>query len=354
MKKLLLLVVLSAVNQLIFADTFPEFSALTDQTPGCAIGIVKNQKLVFQQYYGQANLRYRVPISHNTVFDLGSISKHFTAALIIELEQKELLSLKDSLKKYYPQGRSWFEEVKLHHLLDHQSGIPDYLNHQVTKSKLVKRLASTPFLIEQLVVGRPITRDLALGYVLDLVMKLPQPSFKPGERTHYSNTGYVLLANIVEKVTGQAFADFARENIFKPFEMASTELMGLNTIEIPWSATGYSATGITSQPYRRNSANLISQGDGGVFSTLPDFAKWLSHLIDNLPYRYLRDDPFRNGLQVRQLNSGTVYSHGGLSIDAMRSYFWVSPANKIAYVQLCNLNFDKRPSIEYVLESYRD
>ena len=127
---LLLFFILSTITFTVGANVFDDFSGLNSQTPGCAIGVVKKDKLVYEQYFGQANLRYQVQIDKKTVFNLGSITKHFTAALALQLEVKGQLSLNDSLKKYYPQGPSWFEDVKLHHLINHQSGLPDYLNNE--------------------------------------------------------------------------------------------------------------------------------------------------------------------------------------------------------------------------------
>ena len=393
---LLIFIILYSFTLTVDANVADEFSGLNSQTPGCAVGVVKKGKLVYERYFGQANLRYQVPIDKKTVFNLGSITKHFTAALALQLEAKGQLSLSDSLKEYYPQGPSWFGDVKLHHLINHQSGLPDYLNDEKTRGELGKRASSIPHVLEKLVVGKPIAREIILKHVLDIMMELPVPSFKPGENSSYSNTGYLFLADILEKVTGISFSDLAQKQLFKPIRMSSTELVSLHTVEIPWSATGYSISNSSKYKYRRNSSNIITQGDGGILSTLPDFAKWINHLINPIDDKLfwsaflnpmkpvsniggfanlqntsdskgqflsqilnslktvskIGGAPYNNGLSIRQVEGRSVYSHGGLSIDSMGSYFWVSPSHNIGYIQLCNFNFDKRPTVKEILDTY--
>ncbi|TWX45738.1 serine hydrolase domain-containing protein [Colwellia hornerae] len=394
---LLIFTILNTITLTVDANVSDSFSGLNSQTPGCAVGVVKKGELVYERYFGQANLRYQVPIDKKTVFNLGSITKHFTAALALQLEAKGQLSVNDSLKKYYPQGPNWFEDVKLHHLINHQSGLPDYLNDEKTREQLVKRVSTIPHVLAELVVGKPIARDVTLMHVLDTMMALSAPSFKPGENSSYSNTGYLLLADILEKASGIPFSELAQQ-LFKPLGMSSTELVSLHTVETPWSATGYSAINSPRYKYRRNSSNLITQGDGGILSTLPDFAKWISHLMapidDKLFWstflhpmkpvsniggfsRFQNTDdskghfisqilsslktvskiggvPYNNGLFISKVKGETVYSHRGLSIDSMGSYFWLSPSHSIGYIQLCNFSFDKQPSVNEILDTYAD
>lgn len=394
---LLIFTILNTITLTVDAKVSDSFSGLNSQTPGCAVGVVKKGELVYERYFGQANLRYQVPIDKKTVFNLGSITKHFTAALALQLEAKGQLSVNDSLKKYYPQGPNWFEDVKLHHLINHQSGLPDYLNDEKTREQLVKRVSTIPHVLAELVVGKAIARDVTLMHVLDTMMALSAPSFKPGENSSYSNTGYLLLADILEKASGIPFSELAQQ-LFKPLGMSSTELVSLQTIETPWSATGYSAISSPRYKYRRNSSNLITQGDGGILSTLPDFAKWISHLMAPIDDKLfwstflhpmkpvsnigglssfqntddskghfmsqilsslktvskIRGVPYNNGLFISKVKGETVYSHRGLSIDSMGSYFWLSPSHSIGYIQLCNFSFDKQPSVNEILDTYAD
>jgi len=227
-------------------------------------------------------------------------------------------------------------------------------------------------------------------------MELSAPSFKPGEKASYSNTGYLFLADILEKASGISFSDLAQKKLFKPFKMSSTELMSLKAVEIPWSATGYDVLNASTYKYRRNSSNLITQGEGGLLTTLPDFAKWISHLITPEDDKLFWDaflnpmkpasktggflnfqdtaysnelfmnhiinpsksvsklfgTAYNNGMSIKHIEGGVIYSHSGLSIDSMGSYFWVSPAHKIGYIQLCNFSNNKKPTVKEVLKVY--
>jgi CubicO group peptidase (beta-lactamase class C family) len=385
----ILLTILCILTCKVNANIFDSFSQFNDQTPGCAVGVVNNDKLVYEHYVGQANLRYQVPINNKTVFNLGSITKHFTAALTLQLQKEGRLSLNDPLKKYYPEGPHWFDDIKLHHLINHQSGLPDYLNDIKTRTVLVNKLSKTPNLLEKLVVGKPITRDVAVKHVIEVMSELPSTLFTPGNDTSYSNTGYLLLADIIEKTSNMPLIQLANERIFKPLGMKSTQLMNMESIEIPWSATGYDVINDSINKYRRNSTNIITQGEGGLLTTLADFSKWISHLIQpkenklfwnaflaqnrvstkqnklwgsfietlkpNTPLAVpssIGGYSYNNGLSNRMIENKAIFFHSGLSIDSMASHFWVSPEHEVGYVQLCNLNFRDKPKIEEIIEAY--
>ncbi|XDF76628.1 serine hydrolase [Aliivibrio fischeri] len=115
------------------------FTIQDNETPGCGVGIVKSDKLIEQLYVGQSNIRYQVPIDNKTVFDIGSVSKHMTAYIIMALESEGQLSQKQTLADFYKDGPDWFNNVTLFHLIHHQSGIPDYLNDAESALYLMKR-----------------------------------------------------------------------------------------------------------------------------------------------------------------------------------------------------------------------
>lgn len=376
------------------ANIADHFSSLNEETPGCAVGVVRGHELVYEGYFGQANLRYNVPISEKTVFDIGSISKHFTAAIAHKLAKNQTLSLNDSLKKYYPDGPKWFNDVKLHHLINHQSGLPDYPTDKVTFEKLLKRLAQDTELVEDLIFGWPIENKTLIKHVIALMLEQPAPAFGTDEKAKYSNTGYLLLADIMEKSSGQPFNDLLRTQIINPFKMDNTSPASDATIEIPWSATGYGTTEIENLPYRRRSGNVLLQGDGGMLTTLRDLAKWVSHLLSPKteaefwhrfllpPVNYdskstsldliassnflpsanyfnpnqspaeLPNGPYNNGLIFQELDGGPAYSHAGLSAEGMASLFWFSPKHQVGYIQLCNFNYASTPSKQEILKDY--
>lgn len=355
-------------------DISTSFAHLDSKSAGCAIGVVKGDKLVYENYFGQANLRYQVPIDNKTVLNIGSISKHITASLVLMFESEGKLSRSDTLKKYYPDSPGWFEEITLYHLIHHRSGLPDYINDYKAAPSLSGKLASFPELMSGLIIGQPIPRKVMVKTVVDYMASLEAPPLSAGVVTRYSNTGYLMLADILEKVSGVPFEDLAEKRIFTPLGMSSTTITSVNDTEIPWSATGYVDSGYNRGELRSAASNIITAGDGGILTTLPDFAKWVSHLLkpkDNpslwasflneddpvfgqAPNFSSRLDQYVNGLILTRNNKNKFYMHGGLSIDGMGSYFWLSPDLSIGYIQLCNYEGVAPPDRGQVIKQFAD
>ena len=153
MKRIAILFFTAFCSVVILAAVEDELESIQGNMPGCAIGIVSDEGLVFEKYKGYASLKYRVPISSRTVFNVGSISKHFTAAVFYRLEMKGLLSRTDTLDMFYPSGPEWFSKISLEHLITHRSGIPDFLNDQDFAGQLMGILASDLTIVSNLLVG---------------------------------------------------------------------------------------------------------------------------------------------------------------------------------------------------------
>lgn len=216
-----------------------------------SILIARNGDILLAKGYGLANREYGLPNSPETKFRIGSMTKQFTAAAILILEQKELLSVGDSLGTFlpeYPQGG----KITIHHLLTHTSGIPhhneipDYWEH-----------AMQPLSIEEVVT---LSRDLPL-------------KFEPGSGFQYTNSGYVLLAHIIEKVSSMEYDEFLRENIFGPLGMNDTGL-DRHTSILSNRATGHANTGygdLFQAPYRDMP---FTSGAGALYSTVMDLHTW--------------------------------------------------------------------------------
>lgn len=181
------------------------FSTQNSQTPGCAVGVIQSNQLIEQHYVGQSNIRYQVPIDEKTVFDIASVSKHMTAYIIMGLESEGLLSRNQTLFDFYKDGPEWFKEVTLFHLLTHQSGIPDYLNDEKTARYFFQKLTDNTTEIDNALWGVMIGKDFLLSEVIDYSKQLKYPTFTPGTSISYSNTGYVLLAAIIEQVSHNSF-----------------------------------------------------------------------------------------------------------------------------------------------------
>jgi CubicO group peptidase (beta-lactamase class C family) len=167
--------------------------------PGCAIGIGQGDEIVFSRSYGVSTLDHAVPITPATVFDVGSVTKQFTAASIMLLALDGALSPDDDIRTYLPELPDDGTAITIRHLLHHTSGVRDYLN--------LMSLA-----------GREFYAPITHLDIVELMARQRALNTEPGARYRYSNTGYMLLATIVERVSGETFDAFARARIFGPWE----------------------------------------------------------------------------------------------------------------------------------------
>src|ERR1044071_594990 len=177
----------------------------------------RGSQLLFSKAYGSANLEWNVPNTPNTRFRLGSVTKQFTAASILLLEERGKLSTADPVKTYIPDAPAAWDKITIFHLLTHTSGIPNF-----TSFPDYAKLEPFPATAAELVAR---FRDKPL-------------EFQPGERWNYSNSGYVLLGYLIEKVSGEPYEKFVRDNIFTPLGMADSGYDS-NTAIIPHRASGY-------------------------------------------------------------------------------------------------------------------
>ncbi|HEY0809068.1 MAG TPA: serine hydrolase domain-containing protein, partial [Longimicrobiales bacterium] len=191
-------------------------------TPGCVLGIGQDGKVLYERGYGMANLEYDVPLTANSIEEIGSVSKQFTAASILLLAQRGVLSLDDDMRKWLPEVPDFGDKITLRMMLNHTSGLRDQWG-------LLGLMNSPP--------GSAIhTPDL----VLDLVTRQRELNFKPNDQYLYSNTNYTLLGIIVKRASGKSLAQFSKENIFEPLGMRHTEWRDDFTRIVKGRATAYS------------------------------------------------------------------------------------------------------------------
>lgn len=221
--------------------------------PGCALGIIKDGKLVYSRGYGLANMEYDIPNSASTVFRIGSTSKQFTAASIVLLAEKGQLNLDDNLESFFPDFPAYAEKITVKHLLNHTSGIRDYL-----QLAYLKGLRDDDYYVDEDIMKWLVSQS-------DL-------NFPPGEEFLYSNSGYWLLGQIVAKVSGDNMADFARKEIFEPLGMSNTHFHNDHTQIVKNRASGYIPG--TNGSYKISMTTLDMIGDGGIFTTINDIKKW--------------------------------------------------------------------------------
>lgn len=221
--------------------------------PGCAVGVVKEGKLVYKRAFGMANLDYDIPNTTLTLFNLASASKPFTAFSIALLAQQGKLSLDDDIRKHLPEIPKYNETVTIRHLLDHTSGIREY---------------------QALLFFSGFNPDNALSdkTILNLLARQKNLSFAPGTKHQYSNSNYHLLGIIVGRASGKSLRAFAEENIFKPLGMKNTMFFDNRTEVVKNRAAGYRVGQDKSVRMRASLFDLV--GGGGVLTTVEDLSLW--------------------------------------------------------------------------------
>lgn len=297
------------------------------QSPGCAVGITRDGSLVFAKGYGMADLEHDTPISPETRFYIASVSKQFTAMSIVLLARDGKLSLDDPIQKWVPEVPSFGTTIRLRHLLNHTSGLRDYFT----------LLALS---------GWPSDGQLTEKQFLDLVGRQKNLNFMPGDEFLYSNTGYALLAIVVRRVSGQSLREFAASRIFAPLGMSHTEFRDDHTSLIPRRALGYQPSGST---YRISQPEFDVVGDGGVYSTIEDLAKWDANFqtgqVGGHEAIALLQEPGRlnNGqaipyalaLTIGQFHGLKTYAHSG-AYGGYRSTLLRFPERDLSVITLCN------------------
>jgi CubicO group peptidase (beta-lactamase class C family) len=264
MKLLTTVLLLILSTTLVFGQLEKKIDSLFakyNNSPGCAIGVYSNGEIVFKKGYGIANLDYDIKISPETVFDIGSVSKQFTAACIVLLENEGKLSLDDDIRKYIPEIPEFLErKITIRNLLHHTSGIRDYLTLMY-----LSRISFDDCFKEQ------------MG--LDILVRQKELNFVPGSEFQYSNSGYLILAIIVRRVSGESIGTFAQKNIFDPLEMKNTFIYEDGSKVVKNRAIGYSKEG---EDYKRNHHfDFVVGGDGQVYTTVEDFFKWSENFKSN-------------------------------------------------------------------------
>jgi CubicO group peptidase (beta-lactamase class C family) len=291
--------------------------------------VARDGVVLLSKGYGSANLEWEVPNSPTTKFRLGSITKQFTAACILLLEEHGKLKVEDSVKKYMTDAPAAWDKVTIFNLLTHTSGIPSFTAFPEYAS--TEAIATTP---EKLVAR---FREKPL-------------EFQPGERWNYSNSGYVLLGYLIEKISQQSYSQFVQENIFNPLGMKDSGYDS-NSAIILHRASGYSPgeKGVTNTGCIDMS---IPFSAGGLYSTTEDLLRWEHGLMGGklLSPTSLQKmtTPFKNdyafGLAVRTANGHKLIEHGG-GIEGFNTDIAYYPEDKLTIVVLANLNGDAPQAI---------
>lgn len=249
--------------------------------PGATIGIIDNGKLVFMKGYGMANLAGKKQNGSGITYKVASVSKQFTAATIALLIQRQQLSLEDDIRKYLPEIPDYGKRITIGHLLYHTSGIRDYM-------------------VLMWLCGKSFEDPFTNKDAIDIIARQSSLHFTTGNRCVYSNSNYILLAAILEKLTGSPLYTYARKNLFAPLKMNGSGFDDAQPIPHLQLALSYQQTDSGYIAFK-NSNHAI--GDGGMFTTLPDLVKWDQTFYDSTA---ISAPLLRRG----QLDNGNILSYG--------------------------------------------
>jgi CubicO group peptidase (beta-lactamase class C family) len=287
--------------------------------------VARGDTVVFSKAYGSANLEWNVPNSRTTKFRIGSITKQFTAAAILMLEERGKLHLDDPIGKYYAQAPAAWSKVTLADLLRHTSGIHSYTDDP--EFDTFTKLPATP----ESLIGRILTKPL---------------DFEAGSRFHYSNTGYILLGMVIERASGMKYADFLRTQILDPLGMKDSG-HDLNAAVLPQRATGYVRDGarFDNAPYLDMT---VPYAAGALYSSADDLLRWQRGLFGGkllseaslkkmLTPGHLGDQDYGFGIAILKKQDRTEIRHGG-SVPGFNASLAYVPESDSVVIALSNVN----------------
>jgi len=315
-----------------------------DDSPGCALAVVKDGQIVYKKGYGMANLELDVPIGPDSVFYIGSVSKQFVAFCIALLVEQGKLSLDDDIRKHLPEMPDYGLLITVRHLVHHTGGIRDYLE--------LEDIAGIPF---------GTYHEQA---ALNLIFRQKELNFSPGEENSYSNSGYFLLGVIVKRVSGKSLREFAYENIFKPLNMKNSRFHDDYTELIDKRATGYYDRGKAG--YRNFISTFDCVGSGGLFTSVEDLFLWDQNfyhhrvgrkdMIDLMHKQGVLNDgtklDYAFGLVVGKYKGLRIVEHGG-SLGGYRADLLRFPDQRFSVIILSNLSsFDPSRLARQVADIY--
>jgi CubicO group peptidase (beta-lactamase class C family) len=284
--------------------------------------VSRDGSTILDKGYGSADLEWNIPNAPDTRFRLGSITKQFTAAGILLLEERGKLKVFDPISKYLPDTPPAWKNITFYHLLTHTSGIPSF----------------TSFPDYEELQGRPVTPEQLVARFHDKPL-----DFQPGEKWNYSNSGYALLGYLLEKISGQKYCDFLQQNIFTPLAMHDTGC-DRNSVVLPRRASGY-----TPGPHGLENASYIDMtvpfSAGELYSTTGDLLRWQQgffggKIVSPASLKKMTT-PFKEnygfGLEIQTIQGHERISHGG-GINGFNTFEAWYPQEKLSIIVLSNVN----------------
>lgn len=294
--------------------------------PGCSIGVNRDGQALHRQAFGLANLEHGIPITQDSVFDVGSVAKQFTAASILVLAAEGRLNLDDPVRKYLPEIRDYGTPLTIDHLLHHTGGVRNY----TMMSSLYESAVPPGFQNQD---------------VVNIAARQRSLEFAPGADYNYSNTGYVLLAVIVARVSGQSLAEFTQARIFDPLGMTSTRWRTDARAVVPGRVTAYQqGTG----GWRAFVPYDNVHGSGGLLSTTGDLLRWSdamnrdalgADLSRQMAERGVTNDgvtlTYARGVEIGDLDGHAEVFHAG-GVGGFRAWLGRYPDDGVSIAVLCS------------------
>ncbi|MBS9522975.1 beta-lactamase family protein [Litoribacter alkaliphilus] len=325
------------------------FEDYQGEHPGASVAIIKEGEFIYQEGFGLANLELGQKVDSKTNFRLASISKQFTTTAILQLADQDKVNLSWTLDEVFEDFPDYGKNIKIYHLLNHTSGLWDY---------------------EEFVPDTAMNHQIMDDGVLDLIRQQEKVYFLAGEEYRYSNTGYALLALIVEKYSEMSFPDYLEKNIFQPLDMSNTLAYVRGENEVFNRAYGYDKKD-GNWTKRDQSSTSAVLGDGGIYSNVEDLLKWDQALYEGTVLsKELIEQTFTQGKlnNEKEINYGLgwhiknwegekVMYHTGSS-TSFRNIFYRIPAKNLSVIILTNRNFpnefDMVDLAEEVVEKVRE
>ena len=320
------------------------------RVPGAVVALASRGRVVAARAYGLADVEHAVPVTDSTVFEIGSISKPFLAAVVVQLAREGALALDDPARRWLDLPEAWGAPT-VRHLLTHTSGIPDY---------------------EAIATYDVYRERLSVDEIVQIARRRP-PDFAPGAAWAYSNTGYVLLSEIVQRIEGAPLGAVLQRRLFGPLGMMRTGMADPWRV-VPGRARGYWVDGagaLVNRPATEPSSTL---GAGGLMSTAADLARWdaalrgdavldaaarlatwtPAQLDDGAPARTRsgRDVAYGLGWMLRPLGGLRAQHHSG-QVAGFTAYFARFPDQDVAVVVLTNLYDWRSGALELVGTAFR-
>jgi CubicO group peptidase (beta-lactamase class C family) len=319
-----------------------------NNAPGMVAILIRDGRVAWQTAFGLADLEAHRAIKPDTQFELASVTKQFTAMAIMILSEQGKLKFDDTLAKYCPEFPAYARTIRIRDLLHHVSGLPDY------EELMVGKIDDNFFRSSK---GPPAAHEFTSAEVLKTLSRQPKLKFAPGSRFEYSNSGYEVLGQIVERASGKRYAEFLKETIFDPVGMRDTLVLDERKHSGPRLALAYKKRNGHWEDITYSPENY-EYGDGGVESTGNDLFKWDQALYtEKLVHRATRDLAFTPGRTsngkviethffaypsaygfgwfVSSENGGAVLEHGG-DWSGYRTHIIRAPSRQVTAIVLTN------------------